>query len=459
MTGKLYVYCPAIVAVGIAASLRAGDAVPFEQVVIDPSQIAYARVIVDLDGDGLNDVVAITSDRIRWYPAPNFNAVNLLQLSIAQHGYDRFRADDLEFADIDGDGDPDLVTRIGDSGDINGSVVWFKNPRPSQPVTATWSKHDIGATVYVKDIEIDDFDGDGKRDVVTREHNATQIWFQNSPTNWTKKAIAHASHEGMDVGDLDNDGDPDIVLNGFWLQTPSSPRTGSYQSHTIDVMWFNQGEGWPNNACRVVVADISGNGKLDVLLCQSERTGFPVAWYSASNPTGSWQQHIVTSQLDYCHTLHAADFNDDGFVDVLAGGMPQSAQGGLRLYLSNGAGGWSTEVIQTLGAYSGEIGDLQNDGDLDVINVRNWNEAPTEIWENRLRDETCPGDMVSNQTFQPPPDGMVNGADLAYLLGAWGNNPGSPADIVNSATFQPPPDGVVDGADLATLLGAWGSCG
>lgn len=71
---------------------------------------------------------------------------------------------------------------------------------------------------------------------------------------------------------------------------------------------------------------------------------------------------------------------------------------------------------------------------------------------------TCLGDVVDSDTFQPPPDGQVDGADLAFLLGAWGRNPGSTADLVDSGTFQPPPDGVVDGADLAFMLGAWGSC-
>jgi len=70
----------------------------------------------------------------------------------------------------------------------------------------------------------------------------------------------------------------------------------------------------------------------------------------------------------------------------------------------------------------------------------------------------CVGDLVTSGTFQPPPDGTVDGADLAVLLGAWGRNPGSPADLVDSNTFMPPPDGTVDGADLAILLGAWGPC-
>lgn len=72
--------------------------------------------------------------------------------------------------------------------------------------------------------------------------------------------------------------------------------------------------------------------------------------------------------------------------------------------------------------------------------------------------QSCLGDLVQSATFNPPADGVVDGADLAYLLGEWGRNPGSAADFVDSATFAPPPDGVVDGADLAVLLGGWGVC-
>jgi len=70
----------------------------------------------------------------------------------------------------------------------------------------------------------------------------------------------------------------------------------------------------------------------------------------------------------------------------------------------------------------------------------------------------CPADLVSSGTFQPPPDGVVDGADLGFLLGEWGPNRNSLADIVTNITFEPPPDGVVDGADLAVLLAAWGVC-
>ncbi len=78
---------------------------------------------------------------------------------------------------------------------------------------------------------------------------------------------------------------------------------------------------------------------------------------------------------------------------------------------------------------------------------------------DRIQSCLCAGDCVTSTTFAPPPDGEVNAADLAYLLGSWGSCPGCCSDTVSSATFTPPPDGVVDAADLAMLLGNWGSCG
>jgi len=71
----------------------------------------------------------------------------------------------------------------------------------------------------------------------------------------------------------------------------------------------------------------------------------------------------------------------------------------------------------------------------------------------------CAQDCVTSATLLPPPDGVVDGADLAVLLGSWGACPGCCADSVTSATLLPPPDGVVNGADLAVLLGAWGAPG
>jgi hypothetical protein len=54
----------------------------------------------------------------------------------------------------------------------------------------------------------------------------------------------------------------------------------------------------------------------------------------------------------------------------------------------------------------------------------------------------CPADLDGS--------GVVNAADLAQILSAWGPNQGHPADFNG--------DGVINASDLAALLGAWGSC-
>jgi hypothetical protein len=72
------------------------------------------------------------------------------------------------------------------------------------------------------------------------------------------------------------------------------------------------------------------------------------------------------------------------------------------------------------------------------------------------------GSLVIDGPTQPPPsclgdlnlDGVVNGADLGLLLGAWGACPGDVPGCLGDLNI----DGVVNGADLGLMLGAWGAC-
>jgi len=68
-------------------------------------------------------------------------------------------------------------------------------------------------------------------------------------------------------------------------------------------------------------------------------------------------------------------------------------------------------------------------------------QAAAAAWViDNLLPPPCPADIQG--------DGVVNGTDLAFVLGAWG---GSGAADVNGS-------GVVDGSDLTIVLGAWGPC-
>ena len=60
--------------------------------------------------------------------------------------------------------------------------------------------------------------------------------------------------------------------------------------------------------------------------------------------------------------------------------------------------------------------------------------------------DSCQGDLDGN--------GVVDGADLAPLLGAWQSDPNGSVDPEYDLNL----DGVINGQDLALLLGNWGFC-
>lgn len=361
----------------------------FELITLDNSYIAYERDVGDIDGDGDNDLVAIQEGeaKLEVFRAPGWNRSTLMTFT----GTFRYpRADDFKLADMDGDGDADVITRLGEgpSSDGPGIAVWCENMGGG----SNFTQRVIGKSLeYVKDIVVADFDRDRRLDVAMRMDSRTQLWLQNGDRTFSEVLLNHPAHEGMEAGDIDGDGDPDLILNGFWFATPNTAPAArvaaNYSQRVIDGAWFNQGGDWTADSCKVVTGDFDGDGTNDVAFSHAERAGFAVAWYRSAGPNGAgpWIKNRVTV-VDYCHTLLAADWDLDGDVDLLVGGMIQSRHRGLKLMLNNGKGShWNELLIQSEGSYSAESGDIDEDGDPDIVGIRNWNAAPTYIYRNHSR--------------------------------------------------------------------------
>jgi len=372
----------ALLAIFILGAVASHAELNFQEVILDSGYIAYERDVGDVTGDGLNDVVAVQEGdtSIQVFTAPDWTRSTLIDIPSGTYRYPR--ADDFKVADVDGDLDTDVIVRLGSgpSDDGVGIAVWYENPD-----SGPWTQHLIGNSLeYVKDIVVADFDRDLRPDVAMRMDSRTQIWLQEPGGTWTEVLINHDPHEGMEAADVDMDGDPDLVLNGFWYATPNTPAdcrvAGNYAYGVIDSAWFTQSGDWTANSCKVSVGDIDGDGTNDVVLSQSERAGYQVTWYKGAG--SSWVGTPV-AQIDYCHNLQAYDADLDGDVDLLAGGMTQSQHKGLRLFLNQGGGsGWDTFIIQSDGSYSAELGDIDNDGDLDIVGIRNWNATPSYIYRS-----------------------------------------------------------------------------
>jgi FG-GAP-like repeat/Secretion system C-terminal sorting domain/Immunoglobulin domain len=354
-------------------------ALAFQHHIIDinPPRDPHCKTAGDINGDGFVDVLAASSSNFTeglfWYKYPSWTKYSIHTGSFST---------DMQVADIDGDGDLDAIIPKG--AEYGSSVYIYVNPLPSgNPEVGPWQEIPVG-DAGAHDVEVGDINKDGKLDIVVRLDLAVTIFLQNSITSWTKVTLNTRPFEGTALGDIDGDGDLDIVINGYWLENPlpgGNPATAPWTEHLISSAWGDQ--------VKVHVADLNGDGRLDVLFAPSEYSGANLAWYETLTPlTGPWTQHIIASNVEYVHTVKTGDMDRDGNLDVVTAEMQQSTDPDeVIVYRNNGnALSWSKVVVATTGSHNAKLADIGNDGNIDIIGA-NWDMSapggtPIEYWEN-----------------------------------------------------------------------------
>ena len=193
-----------------------GDATAWTSHVITaatPLQV-YSIAPGDVDGDGDVDVVSNPADGPRCSATrPERHRLDL--------GAGDARAvpsgNDLDLVDLDGDGDLDVLH----PDDANGRLSWLENPGGG----SAWVLRTIAAFFVPNQPEAADVDRDGDQDVVSRTGDGSLAWFANlgGALAWSPaQTIAEAGHAPFVLGDIDADGDPDVWVsrdNGTLLES------------------------------------------------------------------------------------------------------------------------------------------------------------------------------------------------------------------------------------------------
>lgn len=172
-----------------------------------------ALSVADIDKDGLNDVITGT----RWL---RNNGDGSWSSHILHHT--SANPDRHSVADLDGDGRLDVV--IGyEAVSALGNLAWYRQESdPFKP----WTEHAIAELTGPMSLDLADMDGDGDLDVVVGEHDlkhpemARLVWFENlsgDGSRWAMHVIhtGDEHHDGAHVVDIDNDGDLDVVSIGW----------------------------------------------------------------------------------------------------------------------------------------------------------------------------------------------------------------------------------------------------
>jgi hypothetical protein len=195
---------------------------------------------------------------------------------------------------------------------------------------------------------------------------------------WSLHKIADVSQdEALSAGDIAGHGRPDLLQGTRWLRN----RGANWESHVIDP---DRG-----NPERNRLAGINGDGRLDAVV-GFEAISAPgdVVWYEMqSDPSQPWRRHHVATVIGPM-SLDVGDLDCDGDPDIVVGehNLKEPERSRLLLFENvNGKGGqWKEHVVFVGdGHHDGALlVDLDRDGDLDIVSI-GWSHGRV-LWYEQL---------------------------------------------------------------------------
>ena len=275
---------------------------------------------------------------------------------------------DAKAADLDGDGDLDLVVAM----EWAPHLMLFNDGKgrfSEDPTRSPRTTHDH------EEVVLADLDGDGASDIllVSEDDRAKELYLNDGKGRFREasdRLRADAVTNGAIAVDVDGDGDRDLV----------------FANAGADQVWINDGKArFTDESARrlppdkdvsqdVAAGDLDGDGDLDLvfgnedgnrLLLNDGKGVFTAA------PEGAWPAARVETRK-----VALGDVDGDGDLDAYLANVrffqQQTPSAQDRLLLNDGKGRFSDATATHLpqddtNAPHGDLHDLDGDGDLDIL--------------------------------------------------------------------------------------------
>ncbi len=290
-----------------------------QQVISTLVMSPYSVYAGDLDGDGDMDLLSasLVDDKIAWYENLGDGVFNTQHLiSVFEDG-----AHSVCATDIDGDGDLDVLVGSVYGGSGGEIVTWYANDGNANfgnkhTIIADWARAEA---VYPADL-----DGDGDIDVLSglrgnSGYSDRIVWNQNLGNgDFGDQQIITTDIESPSqvyAADLDNDGDLDLLSSSIsdykiaWYENFGDGTFGPQQILSSDAAF----------ATAVSAADLDGDGDLDVLSASVNNA--KIEWYQ------NYFYHPVQIRGRVFYDINQNGVNDStdiGFTQVGIYSIPQS---------------------------------------------------------------------------------------------------------------------------------------
>lgn len=343
------------------AWLNTGDSWVYAGQWVPPAALGYrigkvidnnGTQIIDINGDGLPDLLTHlwdgSSHQGAWLNTGNGWAYAPQWIPPAALGYrigTVIDSNGTRFADVNGDGRPDLLMHVWDGSShmgawINNGNGWTYAPEWTPPAALGYR---IGKVVDANGTRIIDLNGDGLPDLVMHvwENASYQGAWLNNGHGWVyapqwlpPAALGYrigtvVDTNGAEFADVNGDGLPDLL----WHIWENASYTGA---------WLNSGNGWvyapqwsppaalgyrigtvlDDNGTRIV--DMNGDGRLDLVMHLWDGASHMGAWLNTDNGWVSAPEWTPPAALGYrigqrtdSNGTAFADVNGDGQIDLL----------------------------------------------------------------------------------------------------------------------------------------------
>lgn len=222
--------------------------------------------IADLDADGKPEAVITDQGAADVIILPNLSTTSTISFGapvlVPVSGV--ASTDGIIIADLDADNLPEIITSQFQNSSGNVGVLHNQ----STPGNFSFGDHvTLSVSGTLVNLKIGDFDGDGLQDILaTRSLERSISIFLNQSSSSVKFAAPQAfltdeNPWGVDFGDIDGDGKPDIVTASITKKTltvlnnTSIPGNLSFDQTIVPTTYINR---------HVKIADMDGDGKPDI---------------------------------------------------------------------------------------------------------------------------------------------------------------------------------------------------
>jgi hypothetical protein len=264
--------------------------------------------MLDMNGDGFPDLLS----GAYWYQNPGADGGEWKQHQFRTVGiHSEFVSDCGEWiVDVDHDGLPDLIT----AGWISNGLWWYRNPGPKAIAAgAMWKAEKITDSYDTEGGAFADINGDGKPDLALAHYNRSGVlWVDFSEDKPRVHHLGGREQDGHGIGvaDINGDGKADVLTTHGWFEQIDADND-KWQWHGD---WEIGDAGFP-----ILGYDVNHDGKLDLIYGQGHGYGLYWLEQAGTAAHRKWIRHTIDESFSQSHALALVDIDDDGIPELITG--------------------------------------------------------------------------------------------------------------------------------------------